>query len=170
MYTISILLFNTRGDDGVLDIPYIVAADQGCSGPVGGGGGGGSSSISSSGSSGDLMGRKSDGSGWGGSRSGDSVVSTAISTSISTINKQKKTTTVVVSQPAASTGSRGSFLITLHGDTSASYTVSVSHLTNTSSYSSALNILPGVPSRGVVGDKHFVYYVVRPGGVYEDIR
>ena len=58
-------------------------------------------------------------------------------------------------------------LVTVHGDTSASYSIMLSLL---NANSSAPLLSPGTPTVGTVGDHLFQYYTVRPGNEQSDLR
>lgn len=64
----------------------------------------------------------------------------------------------------------GYLLISVYGDTSATYTLLLSLLTPNSSLTHATLLTPGVPSLGLVENKGFLYYTLRPGSSHENMR
>jgi hypothetical protein len=68
------------------------------------------------------------------------------------------------------TAAAGYLLMSVYGDTSATYTLLLSLLTPNSSLTHATLLTPGVPSLGSVENKGFLYYTLRPGSSYENMR
>lgn len=133
-----------KADDGPsLDIPLIAVADRGCFGAV--------HASSQVGQSMDSEGK-------------DTV---KYEENLIQSSQYEENYLPVGATSGNTTGQTGYLLISVHGDTQASYTLL---LTQNTSSSTPVLLTPGVPSLGSVQNKGFLYYTITPGSIYQNMR